>query len=57
VRLTAYVVDTVAIEQLRDTLQTCAQLCADQGVLFHLELRTQDFIPKTEVIPTPHRQR
>jgi adenine-specific DNA-methyltransferase len=47
VHLTAYEVDPAAIEQLRDTLETCAQLCSDRGVRFHSELRTQDFIAHT----------
>jgi adenine-specific DNA-methyltransferase len=47
VKLTTYEVDPAAIEQLRDTLQNCAQLCAEQGVIFTSELRTQDFIADT----------
>ena len=47
VKLTTYEVDPAAIEQLRDTLQNCAQLCAEQGVNFTSELRTQDFIAHT----------
>ncbi len=44
VHLTAYEVDAAAVERLCETLQTCEQLCADQGVLFQSELRAQDFI-------------
>ena len=34
VKLTTYEVDPAAIEQLRDTLQNCSQLCTEQCIIF-----------------------
>jgi adenine-specific DNA-methyltransferase len=45
--VTAYEIDPAAIEQLRETLQTCAAMCAEHGVRFTSELRTEDFIEQT----------
>jgi adenine-specific DNA-methyltransferase len=45
--VTAYEIDPAAIEQLRETLETCAALCEEAGVRFTSELRTEDFIEHT----------
>lgn len=45
--VTAYEIDPAAIEQLRETLQTCAAMCAEHRVRFTSELRTEDFIEQT----------
>ena len=45
--VTAYEIDPAAIEQLRQTLESCAALCEECGVRFTSELRTEDFIEHT----------
>jgi adenine-specific DNA-methyltransferase len=45
--VTAYEIDPAAIEQLRETLQTCAAMCVERRVKFASELRTEDFIEQT----------
>lgn len=45
--VTAYEIDPAAIEQLRETLASCAALCEEAGVRFTSELRTEDFIEHT----------
>ncbi|HEY4249232.1 MAG TPA: Eco57I restriction-modification methylase domain-containing protein [Lacunisphaera sp.] len=45
--VTAYEIDPAAIEQLRDTLERCAVMCAEHYVRFTSELRTEDFIEQT----------
>ncbi len=45
--VTAYEIDPAAVEQLKETLQTCAALCAEHRVRFTSELRTEDFIETT----------
>lgn len=45
--VTAYEIDPDAIAQLRDTLQTCADLCTEAGVHFTSELLAHDFIAHT----------
>jgi len=45
--VTAYEIDPAAIEQLRQTLESCAALCEESGVRFTSELRTEDFIEHT----------
>jgi adenine-specific DNA-methyltransferase len=45
--VTTYEIDPAAIEQLRETLKTCAAMCAEHRVRFTSELRTEDFIEQT----------
>lgn len=45
--VTAYEIDPAAIDQLRETLQMCAAMCAEHRVRFTSELRTEDFIEQT----------
>lgn len=43
-RITAYEIDPAAIPLLRETLATCAGLCAQAGITFAAELRQEDFV-------------
>jgi adenine-specific DNA-methyltransferase len=45
--VTAYEIDPEAVDQLRATLETCKRLCAEHGLAFTADLRTEDFIAHT----------
>lgn len=44
VRITAYEIDNTLTPALHDTLELCAQACAQVGVTFEADVRTGDFI-------------
>jgi adenine-specific DNA-methyltransferase len=48
IRVTAYEIDPILVAYLKDTLQLCAAICDQSGILFESEIITEDFITHTE---------